>query len=124
MNFYESIARHMLGFKICKSCNKPLSKISNISKGGIIKEAKPAPIKDEMPIPDGDSSSDDFSDSFEVPSVSRLQYDIDYSTNNVFKGSDILNISEEDLKEAQKPTKKASGTRKRKTNVRRKKRAD
>jgi hypothetical protein len=106
----------------CKSCGKPLSKISNISKSSVVRDK--IPVDRKTNILNQDLDSDDFSDSFEVPIVNSLDYEIDYSMNNVFKGSDILNMSEEDLKESKKTIKKARGTRKRKTNLRGKKRAD
>ena len=105
----------------CKSCNKPLSKISNTSEASVVKKRRP--VGGKTNILDEDLGSDDFSDSVEVPFVDGLEYEIDYSLNNVFKGSEILNMNKEDLKKAQKPIKKESGTQKRKTNLRRKKRS-
>ena len=61
---------------------------------------------------------EDESDSSYVPEIRKLQYDIEYSNAKVFKGGDILNISESDLNQ----NKTSRGTKKRKTNLRRKQR--
>ena len=98
---------------LCKSCNKPLSVLN---KGEGSAPILPSRLVETLHDDDFDEDPDS-SDSVSVPSIASLEYDIDYSDANVFKGSEILNMSEEDLKNVEK---KKRGPKKRKNNVRRK----
>ena len=98
---------------LCRSCNKPLS---FLGKGN---SSPPDPHPNSLLAEPGDDFDEDpdSSDSVSVPNVGSLEYEVDYSNANVFRGSDILNMSEEDLKNVKKKTR---GPKKRKANVRRK----
>lgn len=87
-----------------------------MSKGS--SSAPVPPPRSTTDLPDDDFDEDpDSSDSVSVPNIGSLEYEVDYSNAQVHKGSDILNMSEEDLKNVKK---KPRGPKKRKTNLRRK----
>jgi hypothetical protein len=98
---------------LCRSCNKPLSLFSK----GSASAPAPLPRTTTDLHDDGFDEDPDSSDSVSVPKIGSLEYEVEYTDANVYKGSDILNVSEEDLKNVKK---KPRGPKKRKTNLRRK----
>lgn len=105
----------------CFSCGKPFASIFS-------KPSSSAPVKaarTQKPINVDDDLDDDELDIDYVPPLNSLAYDVDYESmgNSIFKGSDFLDISEEEMKSKPK-TKKITREKTKKTNLRRKKRGN
>lgn len=103
----------------CFACGK--SFVSSFSAPTLASKA--IVNKGRKPIEPNNVLEDYESDIDYVPSISSLAYDVEYesSGNAVFKGSDFLNISDDEIKSKPK-TKKITREKTKKTNLRRKKR--